>query len=207
VRRLVSGPAAGTALVNATATNTTLEWGLIACGRTLLGSASTPEGLPLDHEVGTAAEGPITTLMPDLWTLSRDLSGLAAETLPVLLLGETGVGKERLARALHRTSGRSGSLVVVDAGERIGNGNGESEHALGNALAAAAGGTLLIEHVDRLPEHAQATFIRALDTGYDVRVMATSSSTRQDPTFGRLLAHPGHRHAAALRERIGDSAC
>jgi transcriptional regulator of acetoin/glycerol metabolism len=102
---------------------------------------------------------------------------------------------------------RSGALVVVDAAERMGNGNGGGEHGLVRALEAAAGGTLLIEHVDRLPEEAQVILIRALDRGGDVRFIATSTSTREDLGIRRELLARLSGYCAMLpplRERIGD---
>src|SRR5262249_26039482 len=48
--------------------------------------------------------------------LRSDIARLAAVPLPVLILGETGTGKELVARALHGQSGRRGQFVPVNCG-------------------------------------------------------------------------------------------
>lgn len=190
--------------------STTLANGdVIACGRTLLWfqSFQLAGGLELDVDAAAAAGAPISTLMPDLAALARDLVRLAPEPLPVLLHGETGVGKERVARMIHAASGRAGPLVVLDAAERRPGERASAESALGAALDAATGGTLILEHVERLPEEAQLLMIRSLDRRSDVRVIATSSEPRPEPgirpdLLGRLSGF--RARLPPLRERIGD---
>lgn len=194
-------------------TSTMLSDGdVIACGRTLLWfkSFSVDAQLPVDADVQAASHGTLHSLMPDLWSLSHELDRIAPAALPVLLLGETGVGKERVARALHRASGRSGNLVVVDAAARRSTPDGSGEPALLGALDAATGGTLLVEHVDRLPEDAQAALVRSLDARKDVRFIATSSAPPDAlgirPDLAARLS--GYRAVIPpLRERLGDIGC
>jgi DNA-binding NtrC family response regulator len=107
----------------------------------------------------------------------------------VLLLGEAGVGKSLAARVIHHHSARrKGPLVSVDC---AGLADGHERELFGLAaepgsLELAAGGMLLLRHVESLPLAAQAKLLRALqDRGFtpegaarfvplEVRVLATS---------------------------------
>jgi DNA-binding NtrC family response regulator len=57
---------------------------------------------------------PIVTRSPALHALFRHVEAVAPSSEPVLIVGETGVGKELVAQALHRASGRAGELVAVN---------------------------------------------------------------------------------------------
>jgi transcriptional regulator with GAF, ATPase, and Fis domain len=98
---------------------------------------------------------------------------------PVMLLGETGTGKELLARLVHtldESPGR-GALVVVDcttlshelaASELFGHERGAYTGAVGSrrgAVAAADGGTLFLDEVGELPLAVQAQLLRVLQEG------------------------------------------
>jgi transcriptional regulator of acetoin/glycerol metabolism len=97
-------------------------------------------------------------------------------SLPVLLLGETGTGKEMLARHAHRASGRQGAFVAVNCGalpaelieaELFGYVGGafsgaRREGSIG-LIASADGGTLLLDEVRELPLPLQASLLRFLD--------------------------------------------
>jgi transcriptional regulator with GAF, ATPase, and Fis domain len=131
----------------------------------------------------------------------------AKSGLSLLLLGETGCGKEVVAEVIHRLSGRSGPLVGVNCaalqkdlaesqlfGHRKGAFSGAIEHQQG-FFAAADGGTLLLDEVGDLALDVQAKLLRALETrqvtpvgatdgrSVDVRVIA---ATCQD--LSRLVA-------------------
>ncbi len=94
----------------------------------------------------------------------------------VLLLGETGVGKEVFARALHRTSPRaSGPFVAINCGalspslvesELFGHERGSftgASHAKVGLLESADGGTVLLDEVGELPLLQQAKLLRVLE--------------------------------------------
>ncbi len=97
-------------------------------------------------------------------------------SLPLLLLGETGTGKEMLARHAHRASGRSGAFVAVNCGalpaelieaELFGYVGGafsgaRREGSIG-LIASADGGTLLLDELGELPLALQASLLRFLD--------------------------------------------
>src|SRR6185436_14452572 len=60
--------------------------------------------------------GPTRTRCPALVGLVRDLERIAPSRQTVLLLGDTGVGKEVVARSVHELSGRGGAFCAVDCG-------------------------------------------------------------------------------------------
>jgi transcriptional regulator of acetoin/glycerol metabolism len=108
----------------------------------------------------------------------------AATPLPVLLLAETGTGKELFARAIHGASARArGPFVALNCGA-ISESLLESElfgHAPGaftgatrtgsdGKIGAASGGTLFLDEVAEMPEALQAALLRVLDDGMYYRV-------------------------------------
>ncbi len=103
---------------------------------------------------------------------------VAATATPVLLLGETGTGKERLARALHAWSDRSeGPFVTLNCAESptalleselFGHEEGAftgAARARGGRLSMANGGTLLLDEIHELPLALQAKLLRVLSEG------------------------------------------
>jgi Nif-specific regulatory protein len=122
--------------------------------------------------------------------------------VPVLIRGERGTGKKDVAQALHERSRRRGNaLVKVDcallpamAAETGRNGKpayGELM-ILAGCLKLAKGGTLLLEHLERLPLSAQARLLKvirggAIKTGvplepaaYGMRIAATTSEPLEE---------------------------
>ena len=120
---------------------------------------------------------------------SVDLLRRAAPTqVTVLLTGETGVGKERFARALHAMSPRAaGPFVAVNCaalpGELIESELfGAEKGAFTGAIGARAGrfertdgGTLLLDELGELPLSAQAKLLRVLESGEVERLGATGA--------------------------------
>jgi DNA-binding NtrC family response regulator len=102
----------------------------------------------------------------------------AASTIPVLIEGESGVGKELFARAIHGSGERSSKpFVAVNCGaipdnlvESIlfghekGSFTGATERHLGK-FVEASGGTLFLDEVSELPLAAQVKLLRALQEG------------------------------------------
>lgn len=124
------------------------------------------------------------------------LPALAASDVPLLLLGETGTGKERLARAIHDLSGRSGPLVTINCsaipeaqaeaelfGYRKGAFTGASEPSAGRILAAR-GGTLLLDEIADLPPSIQSKLLRALEE----RAVTPVGTSQRVPAEFRLIA-------------------
>jgi two-component system, NtrC family, response regulator HydG len=122
---------------------------------------------------------------------------VAAQDTTLLFTGETGTGKTRLARLAHELSPRRAEpFLVVDCGA-LSAGLVESElfgHAKGaftgadrdraGKLAAAAGGTLLLDEVNSLPLPLQAKLLRAADE----RVFEPVGCDRPQPVRARLVA-------------------
>jgi DNA-binding NtrC family response regulator len=96
---------------------------------------------------------------------------VARSTLPLLLLGETGTGKEVLAQAVHTLSGRTGPLVAVNCGaipgdtprgELFGHVRGVFSGAVRNEIGlvrAADHGTLFLDEIGDLPASSQAALL------------------------------------------------
>src|SRR5580700_7374355 len=154
-------------------------------------------------EVGFADRfGPLVGSSPKMRRVYSVLERVSNTPLSVLILGETGTGKELVAKALHDASDRKDKpFVVVDCGsipptlaESIlfghekGSFTGASERRKG-ALAEADGGTLFFDELGELPIELQPKLLRALAErevkrvggsqveSMDVRVLA---ATRRD---------------------------
>jgi two-component system response regulator HydG len=99
----------------------------------------------------------------------------ARSDFPVLILGETGTGKELLARFIHESSGRSGDFVPVNcatlprelaAAELFGHARGAfsgAATARAGLFRTADGGTLFLDEVGDLPLDLQPALLRALE--------------------------------------------
>jgi two-component system, NtrC family, response regulator len=121
--------------------------------------------------------------------LRLDIARLAAVPLPVLICGETGTGKELVARALHDQSGRRGEFVPVNCGsipkelietELFGHERGAftGAHARRPGLFQQAdGGTLFLDEIGELPEGLQTRLLRTLESGVVRPVGATREAT------------------------------
>jgi DNA-binding NtrC family response regulator len=127
---------------------------------------------------------------PAFLRVIEKIPAIAASGAPVLLLGETGTGKELCARAIHAMSNRrSGPFVPIECGaipeqlienELFGHVRGAftDAHADQRGLAAMAdGGTLLLDEVDTLPQAAQAKLLRFLQEG-TYRALGSQKFTR-----------------------------
>lgn len=135
---------------------------------------------------------PLRSLIPSVECAVARLVEVADTRVPVLIHGETGAGKEALARALHAFSGRTGKLVVVPCGaipeERAHDvllGAGDHRKGL---LAQAHEGTLLLDEYGDLSPLAQAALLRALDDG-TVTPVGTDTPSRIDLRVVALTRH------------------
>ena len=139
-----------------------------------------------------ATEADIVLQDPDAvaaFGLAESAVRLAA---PVLIAGETGTGKEVLARHAHRASGRAGAFVAVNCGalpdelfesELFGHVGGaftgsRREGSIG-LIASADGGTLLLDEIGELPLALQPALLRFLDDGL-VRQVGSTVSRKVD---------------------------
>jgi transcriptional regulator of acetoin/glycerol metabolism len=126
--------------------------------------------------IGGGAHGglPLTTFVPSLARHYETLEKIAASMVPVVVLGETGTGKEVVARALHRMSGRTGEFVAINCGaipanlveselfgSKRGAFSGANEDRIG-LVRTAEGGTLFLDEIGELPQAAQVALLRVL---------------------------------------------
>ncbi len=137
---------------------TTVERGL-ALRRARLETAATPpvhDGILLGESAGIAR--------------ARDLiARVAPTTAPILVHGAAGTGKTLIARLIHQASPHAHmQLVTLDA-------EAADAAAIAEHTAAAAGGMLVIDHIDRLPRALNGVLLAALD---GIRVIATSRLDR-----------------------------
>ncbi|MEZ4272556.1 MAG: sigma-54 dependent transcriptional regulator, partial [Myxococcota bacterium] len=146
-----------------------------------------------------------------MWDLFDTATQIASTEATVLILGETGTGKELLARAIHRHSGRSGRFVPINCGavnetlvdsELFGHVKGAFTGATYDKQGLfkhAQGGTLFLDEIGNVPLTAQYHLLRALQEGtvrpvgghdeieVDVRIIAaTSTSLENDVQHGRF---------------------
>ncbi len=135
--------------------------------------------------------GPTASLCPEVIALARDLRRIGSSREPVLVLAETGAGKEIVARAVHEFSARRGELRAVDCGaipenlfestffgHRKGAFTGADADRAGE-LQRSDGGTLFLDEVGNLGEAAQAKLLRVVETG-QVTPVGASRADRVD---------------------------
>jgi DNA-binding NtrC family response regulator len=131
-------------------------------------------------EEGAHAEADVSIpslvgISPAARTLRRRLAALARETATVLLLGETGTGKEVAARALHDLSGRPGDFIAVNCGAlphdlaesllfgHIAGAFSGAHRAQLGFFRAAERGTLFLDEIGDLPVPLQPKLLRLLE--------------------------------------------
>jgi DNA-binding NtrC family response regulator len=152
-------------------------------------------------------ESPFRMVEPDLLVGPRmgrvveEARQVAATQMAVILQGETGTGKERLARAIHAWSGRAGRFVAINCAalpenlaeaELFGHQRGAftgADRAREGHIRGAAGGTLFLDELVDLPLGVQAKLLRAIEQKEvlplgqsvpipaDVRIVAAAQST------------------------------
>jgi transcriptional regulator with GAF, ATPase, and Fis domain len=152
------------------------DW--IQAGHTLLRyrhAALPPPRSPRDPRSGRRAA--LLTALPTLEEQSRNLEDIARSNVSVVLRGETGTGKEVVARAVHQLSGRSGDLIAVNCGalpatllesELFGYRKGAFSNAVEDRpglVRAADRGTLFLDEIGDLPPPSQAALLRVLQEG------------------------------------------
>ncbi len=111
---------------------------------------------------------------PQIEQLRRQIDNIADTSASVLILGETGTGKEMVARSLHQGSGRKGNLVAVNCtalpesifesemfGAEPGAYTGVNKRRIGK-IEHADGGTLFLDEIEGMPLALQAKMLRVL---------------------------------------------
>lgn len=120
---------------------------------------------------------PILTKSKAMLSLFRYLEAMAPSRQPILITGETGVGKELFARAAHLASDREGEFVPVNAAglddtvfsdTLFGHAKGAftgAERARGGLIEKAARGTLFLDEIGDLHPTSQVKLLRLVEGG------------------------------------------
>jgi len=144
---------------------------------------------------------------PAARAIVRRVESAAARKMPILIRGETGTGKEQLARHAHAASGRSGAFVPINCAalpenlieaELFGYADGAYTGARRGGAAGlvreADGGTLFLDEIGDMPVALQGVLLRLLDdwtvrpvggTGVKVDVFLVSAT---NATLDRAVA-------------------
>jgi two-component system nitrogen regulation response regulator GlnG len=146
---------------------------------------------------------------PAMQEIYKIIGRVASTEATVLIQGETGTGKELIARAIHYHSGRSGAFVAVNCsaiphdlleselfGYERGAFTGAFERRLGK-LEAPAGGTLFLDEIADMPLDLQTKLLRVLQEREFTRV-GGSETIRMD---ARTIAATNQDLEAAVRAR------
>lgn len=156
---------------------------------------------------------------PSILHMMEEIHSVAPSALSVLILGETGVGKELVARLIHQHSDRSSEPFVylncaalpeqLAEAELFGHGPGaytDAKQARAGRILAAHQGTLFLDEIGELSLGLQAKLLRTLQEGeiqpigvdtsahVDVRIVAaTNRDLAQEVEAGRFRADFYHR--------------
>ena len=154
------------------------------CGKLHSASHDAAQRRKLSRSVSNSSE--VVSRSAAMQKLLRDAERLAKTDIPVLLLGESGVGKDLLARYIHSISLRSTeSFIAVNCGScpeetlestffghEAGAFTGASNRRIG-MLEAASGGTLFLDEIGNMPYPLQVTLLRALQESEITRLGTT----------------------------------
>ena len=180
-------------------------------GTTIAVGQTTLVCVALDEEEDDELAEPIPGVAGNSKAMRRvaaQVRRLAALSSPVLVAGETGVGKELVARALHTQGPRAAEPFVamnvaalpreLVESELFGHERGAFTGAVTRRVGAfteAEGGTLFLDEIGELPIDAQPKLLRALD-GYEVRRVGSAGSGRRANARVVVATH------VALQEQV-----
>lgn len=170
-------------------------------------------------EIGANSRHQLTYCSPKMHALMRRIERAAKSDVPILITGETGVGKELIARFIHISSLRKRRLLVpincaaipheLFENQLFGHKQGAFTGALrdqAGAIRSASGGTLFLDEVGEMPLDLQPKLLRFLQEGevqpvgesqplcVDVRIIAsTNRDLEAEVRAGRFRADLLHR--------------
>jgi len=162
---------------------------------------------------------------PEIAAVRHQIAMAAGQSESILILGETGTGKERVAQALHELSGRSGPLIACNtpqlnkelaAGELFGHERGAftGAHQRRDGLfQEAEHGTLFLDELGELATDVQAQLLRALQSKIvrpvggqerrvDVRLIAATNRDLEQAIAAGLFRVDLRARLAAIELRI-----
>jgi DNA-binding NtrC family response regulator len=146
---------------------------------------------------------------PAMLTVYEQIEKVARTPSPVLILGETGTGKELVAESIHRASERPGQFVAVNCGslsrelaasELFGHEKGSFTGAVRRHpgfFKRADGGTLFLDELAEMPAELQPHFLRVLETGSVLPV----GSEREVPVDARTVAATNRDPKKAIADK------
>jgi DNA-binding NtrC family response regulator len=154
------------------------------------------------RRAGTLVSADMIAESPAMDRLMALCAKAARSTIPVMVEGETGVGKELAARVIHGQSDRAGKpFVTVNCGaippdlvqstlfgHRKGAFPGATSDARGK-FAEAHGGTLFLDEIGELPLEAQAKLLRAIESGE----IEPLGATRPERANARVISAASRR--------------
>jgi DNA-binding NtrC family response regulator len=124
-----------------------------------------------------AGPAPLVGSSPAMQALRATIERVAATDFTVLIEGETGVGKELVARQIHALSPRRAPFVVITCATLV-----------ETALETTSGGTLFLDEVADLSAPAQGMLLRTIErVGFDTRLMASTNQHLADHVAQRTL--------------------
>ena len=161
--------------------------------------------------------GPVATASPALAVACDRLRRLAASEGELLIVGETGVGKEVYARAVHEASGRKGRFVAINCaaiprelveselfGYRQG-AHSTAHSAKAGLIEEAEGGTLFLDEIGEMTPEAQIKILRFLQDR-ELTPLGSTRPRRMDVRIvaatNRTVAGPGKGPGGGLRDDI-----
>ena len=165
----------------------------------------TEDVVDLDADDISAHPTGFLTLLPSLSTKQQRLRQEATRNTSITLVGETGTGKEVLARAIHGASGRTGSYVAVNCGaipkdliqsELFGHVKGAfsgANEARMGYVRDAHQGTLLLDEIVAAPAQVQVALLRAIQE----RAVTPVGSSKPHPVDVKFIA--------AAQQPLGDA--
>ncbi|NOJ92790.1 sigma-54-dependent Fis family transcriptional regulator [Corallococcus coralloides] len=155
-----------------------------------------------------AQPGNLVGESPAMESLRQLIARVGPSDTAVLITGETGTGKERVAQALHKASGRKGRLVAVNCAaipstllesELFGHERGAFSGAVARRAGRfeqAQGGTLFLDELGDMPLELQAKLLRVLET----RQVERLGGTLPVPVDVRILAATHQDLGRAVKE-------
>jgi DNA-binding NtrC family response regulator len=155
--------------------------------------------------------GPVATVSPGLAVACDRLRRLAASEGELLIVGETGVGKEVYARAVHGASGRKGRFMAINCaaiprelveselfGYRAG-AHSTAHQAKPGLIEEAEGGTLFLDEIGEMTPEAQIKLLRFLQD----RELTPLGATRPRRMDVRIIAATNRTAAGAGKGPAG----